>query len=202
MPVKKNNKKNSSAPKNKVHQAKATKKTKKKVTKKSKEILEMKQAVKDLTSVLAKEMQNVNDFSEEKVSINIQRDTVVPVRKMSTIYRSPQNSQKWLWTAVILFTIIIFALWILNVSNIFYDSRDDSNGPLDSLKSSKEELENIFNNVNSDIVTSTQKIEGEFQKEFSESSADKNIEDKLENAMKSLIGNTTNTNNNLTTSTN
>ena len=162
----------------------------------------MKQAVKDLTSVLAKEMQNVNDFSEEKVSINIQRDTVVPVRKMSTIYRSPQNSQKWLWTAVILFTIIIFALWILNVSNIFYDSRDDSNGPLDSLKSSKEELENIFNNVNSDIVTSTQKIEGEFQKEFSESSADKNIEDKLENAMKSLIGNTTNTNNNLTTSTN
>src|SRR3989339_1106608 len=216
MPVKKNSKKNAESKKSKSKPEKKLKKNiNKKVEKKNivnkktdKGILDIRRAVKDLPSVLAREMNANKNILEkdEDVKVAIFREKIVPVKNRTVeIYEPPKNSKTWLWSAVVIFTIIIFALWIFNISNVFYDSRNSKNVTLDSLKNSKEELQNIFNTFNSETVSTTikniEESENIITVTTSTTSSTINIENKLQDVMKELFENSTTTKNNLTTTT-
>lgn len=130
---------------------KGKKKTTKNRVKKTKQDSEnIKKAVKDLPSVLMQEIHQKARFEEQKrqdaQELVIKVESVTPKKKTVQIYSSPKHSKAWLWSAVFIFTIVIFFLWIMSLSNLFFDNKNGSNGPLDSLKDTKGELQNIFKN--------------------------------------------------------
>lgn len=149
MSVKKNKKSSLDGKKNKKFG-----KTKKQVSKNTakKNNQDIKKAVKDLPSAIMQEMYKQNEVNEEKeekesIKVPVSREISIPIKKTTAqIYSSPKNSKVWLWSAVIIFTIVIFGLWILSIGNLFFDNKGNSNGPLDSLQDGKGELQNIFKN--------------------------------------------------------
>ncbi|OGH86344.1 MAG: hypothetical protein A2493_03645 [Candidatus Magasanikbacteria bacterium RIFOXYC12_FULL_33_11] len=209
MPVKKNNKK--ATKKNDLINGKKTDRIKKKIVKKNskkkhktakkkvdKELMDIKKAVRDLPTVLTQEMQQEEEKENiDNIQISVQREKIIPVnRSQVAIYKAPENSQKWLWTAVSLFTVVIFFLWLLNISNVFYDSKGSSNGPLSSLKNSKQDLKNIFNNFDNDIPASTTSSIAVDEK----LNNDKEVNKKVQEAMNTLFKSSTSTSS-ITTST-
>lgn len=208
MPVKKNNKKNTeqkeiskkkkSSTKKKVKGSSKTnkgKETKKKNVKSTKkhvdnDLIDIKKAVKDLPTILAQEMRQQTDISKNDVTykVDVEKEKIIPVKHNNSaeIYKSPKNSQRWLWSAVILFTIVIFSLWLLNISNIFYDSKGNG-GPLDSLKDSQKELKNIFGNFDNKIKSSVTSTSGVEEKDVLQEETN----EKIHEAMESLFQVTT-----------
>ncbi|OIO18804.1 MAG: hypothetical protein AUJ23_02900 [Candidatus Magasanikbacteria bacterium CG1_02_32_51] len=205
MPVKKNKKKEHKEKSDKKFR-KGKKKTIKNATEKSKkDSQELKKAVKDLPSVLMQGIYNQTEFGEEKkINVPVFKEISIPVKKKTAqIYSSPKNSNIWLWSAVIIFTIIIFILWIMSMNNLFFDNKGNSNGPLDSLKDSKSELQNIFKNFDDENSKTTENLKNLLTSSTVENNTTSTESlKKLQEAMSSLFVSTTNnTDNNLTTTT-
>jgi len=78
---------------------------------------------------------------------------------------------------------------LLNISNVFYDSKGSSNGPLSSLKNSKQDLKNIFNNFDTDIPASTTSSIAVDEKV----NTDKEVNKKVQEAMNTLFQSSTGT---------
>ena len=206
MPVKKNKKKEHEDKPNKKSK-KGKKKVLKKISKKSKkDSQEIKKAVRDLPSVLMQEMNKQTEVrgETEKINVPVSREISIPVKKKTAqIYSSPKNSSVWLWSAVIIFTLVIFILWIMSIGNLFFDNKGNSNGPLDSLQDSKGELQSIFKNFNDDKDKNTQNLKNLLTSSTLEANTTSTVNlQKLQDAMHSLfVSTTTDVNNNLTTTT-
>ncbi|MFA7245177.1 MAG: hypothetical protein WC070_03295 [Candidatus Magasanikbacteria bacterium] len=161
MPVSKKSPKKASKKQSKSKKI-AKKTVAKKVNKNDKEMQEIKKAVKDLPNILAQEFKNISVektldikpvlVAREEKSIPFD---VAKTPEISEVYIAPKNSRLWLWSAVSLFTVIILALWVLSVSNLFYNSKNSPDNPLESLKGSKEELKGIFKNFEDSKPTTT-----------------------------------------------
>ncbi len=71
-----------------------------------------------------------NEIDEQKKSIPI-------------VVTHPQK-RLWLWTGVIIITMVIFGIWMLNMKNIFYDIRNSKGFEESIIGSSKQDFNDIW----------------------------------------------------------
>lgn len=81
----------------------------------------------------------------------------------------------WLWTGVIIITMVIFGIWVLNIKNIFYDIRNSKGFEESIIGSSKQD----FNDIWKAMKINDEKMEEQVKKNdtvTTTSTTDKNLE--------------------------
>lgn len=135
MPVKKTVKKNK-----KTHVAKTAKKIRR----------EIKKAVEQLPGLL---IEHVRFQELEKASETLELPEPVHHGRIETRVRQAllsggekiiRQKKLWLWTGVVAFTVLVFAMWTLNVRVMWQDSLRGENRPTSILVETKKEWQDIM----------------------------------------------------------
>ena len=124
---------------------------KKKTTRKTKAQKNLEQVMKKIPALIMNEA--VSDKEKNTESVYIQKKYIEPAvkkkKKIAPIYEAPHKSKAWLWVGVFIFTIVIIVLWILNISTMFYESKQTYDPARTIIDSSKQELQNIIKTFSS-----------------------------------------------------
>lgn len=103
------------------------------------------------------------------------RQGFVGRRRNTPIVLTHPKKRLWLWTGVIIVSIVIFGIWMLNIKNIFYDIRNSKGFEESIIGSSKQDFNDIWNAMK----INDKKIEEQAKKDDADATAsttDKNLE--------------------------
>ena len=144
-------------PVKKTKSKKETKKTTKKVNKKVKK--EIRQAVDDIPGLMFEHIKIENPEKSEPENINpILDENKAPSKNLP--YQEPKGSRKLLWFSVILFTTIIFAIWIVNSWATFRDIKSRRiEEQIDLIGETKNNFNNAITKINQETGATTTPID-------------------------------------------